>query len=186
MAQTVKNPLAMWETWAQLPGWEDSPGEENGKPLQYSCLENSRARGVWRVHGEQSDTTQRLHSSNNYVHVYFMYIYVYTCICIALLSGPILRLPVHTLPSSPLPLLPLPLGTSRALQVCSRHFARVSLRNLISESLTSSPNVLNALHLLPSIITTGLLPVYVLLLLLRCQPLDGSNCLLSLKSPHMC
>ena len=30
-----------------------SPGEENGNPLQYSCLENSMDRGTWRapVHG---------------------------------------------------------------------------------------------------------------------------------------
>ena len=27
MAQTVKNPLAMWETWVQSLGWED-PLEE--------------------------------------------------------------------------------------------------------------------------------------------------------------
>jgi len=26
-------------------GWEDSPGEENGNPLQY-CLKNSMGRGV--------------------------------------------------------------------------------------------------------------------------------------------
>ena len=30
-----------------------SPGEENGNPLQYSCLENSMDRGAWwaTVHG---------------------------------------------------------------------------------------------------------------------------------------
>ena len=30
-----------------------SPGEANGYPLQYSCLENSMDRGVWQatVHG---------------------------------------------------------------------------------------------------------------------------------------
>ena len=30
-----------------------SPGEENGNPLQYSCLENSMNRGAWwaTVHG---------------------------------------------------------------------------------------------------------------------------------------
>ena len=34
-------------------GWEDSPGEGNGNPLQYSCLENPMDRGLWRasVHG---------------------------------------------------------------------------------------------------------------------------------------
>ena len=26
-----------------------SPGEENGYPLQYSCLENSRDRGAWQA-----------------------------------------------------------------------------------------------------------------------------------------
>ena len=30
-----------------IPGWGRSPGEENGKPLQYSCLENPMDRGAW-------------------------------------------------------------------------------------------------------------------------------------------
>ena len=36
-----------------LYGWGRSPGEGNGYPLQYSCLENSMDRGAWRatVHG---------------------------------------------------------------------------------------------------------------------------------------
>ena len=36
-----------------IPGWGRSPGEGNGNPLQYSCLENSIDRGAWRatVHG---------------------------------------------------------------------------------------------------------------------------------------
>ena len=29
-----------------IPGWGRSPGEENGNPLQYSCLENSMDREV--------------------------------------------------------------------------------------------------------------------------------------------
>ena len=28
---------------------EDSPGEENGNPLQYPCLENPMDRGAWRA-----------------------------------------------------------------------------------------------------------------------------------------
>ena len=32
----------------QSLGWED-PGEGNGYPLQYSCLENSMDRGAWWV-----------------------------------------------------------------------------------------------------------------------------------------
>ena len=31
------------------PGSERSPGEGNGYPLQYSCLENSMDRGAWRA-----------------------------------------------------------------------------------------------------------------------------------------
>ena len=29
-----------------IPGLERSPGEANGNPLQYSCLENSKDRGA--------------------------------------------------------------------------------------------------------------------------------------------
>ena len=32
-----------------IPGWQDSPGEKNGYPLQYSYLENPMDRGAWRV-----------------------------------------------------------------------------------------------------------------------------------------
>ena len=43
VAQLVKNPPAMWETWVRSLVWEDpfSPGEGNSYPLQYSDLENS-------------------------------------------------------------------------------------------------------------------------------------------------
>ena len=50
--------LPWWLRWSRicnagdpgsLPGWGRSPGEENGKPLQYSCLENPMDRGAWRA-----------------------------------------------------------------------------------------------------------------------------------------
>ena len=54
MAQVVKNPPAMQETDAcstggpgSIPGSGRSPAEGNGKPLQYSCLENPMDRGAW-------------------------------------------------------------------------------------------------------------------------------------------
>ena len=52
VAQMVKNTPAIQETWVQSVG-RRSPGEGNGKPLQYSCLENSVDRGGWWaiVHG---------------------------------------------------------------------------------------------------------------------------------------
>ena len=36
-----------------IPELERSPGEWNGNPLQYSCLENCMDRGAWQaiVHG---------------------------------------------------------------------------------------------------------------------------------------
>ena len=43
-----------------IPGLGRSPGEENGNPLQYSCLENSVDRGAWQatVHGVAKSGTQ--------------------------------------------------------------------------------------------------------------------------------
>ena len=32
-----------------IPGLGRSSGEENGNPLQYSCLENSIDRGTWQA-----------------------------------------------------------------------------------------------------------------------------------------
>ena len=54
VTQTVNNLPAMWERDPGLiPGLGRSPGEGNGYPLQYSCLENSKDRRVWwtTVHG---------------------------------------------------------------------------------------------------------------------------------------
>ena len=52
-----------------IPGSGRSPGEGNGNPLQYSCLENSMGRGTWKatVHGitKESDTTDRLNSNSS-------------------------------------------------------------------------------------------------------------------------
>ena len=34
---------------SSIPGLGGSPGEGNGNPLQYSCLEDTMDRGVWRA-----------------------------------------------------------------------------------------------------------------------------------------
>ena len=54
----VKNPLTMQET--QIPGLGRSPGEGNGNPLQYSCLENPKDGGAWwaTVHGVAKSWTR--------------------------------------------------------------------------------------------------------------------------------
>ena len=46
----VKNPPAIAEDardMGLIHGLGRSPGEGNGNPLQYSCLENPKDRGIW-------------------------------------------------------------------------------------------------------------------------------------------
>ena len=56
----VKNPPANTGDACMIPGWGKSPGEGNGNPLQYSCLENPMDRGVWQatVHGVAESQTR--------------------------------------------------------------------------------------------------------------------------------
>ena len=44
LAQLVKNMAA-----TLIPGSGRCPGEGNGNPLQYSCLENPMDRGAWQA-----------------------------------------------------------------------------------------------------------------------------------------
>ena len=59
VAQKVKNPPTMWETWFQSLGWEDLLEKGHGNPVQYSCLENPMDRGAWQVkiHGVAKSQT---------------------------------------------------------------------------------------------------------------------------------
>ena len=49
VAQTIKNLPTIEETGVQSLGQEDSPGEGNGYPLQYSFLEDPMNGGAWWV-----------------------------------------------------------------------------------------------------------------------------------------
>ena len=53
VAQTVKHPPAMQETWVQSLGGEDPLEKEMATHPQYCCLETPVDRGAWRatVHG---------------------------------------------------------------------------------------------------------------------------------------
>ena len=42
-----------------MPGLERSPGEGNGNPLQYPCLENSMDRGTWRAYSPWGTKSQK-------------------------------------------------------------------------------------------------------------------------------
>ena len=46
VTQAVKSLPVMQETKVRSLGWEDSPGEGKGNPLQYSCLENPMDGGA--------------------------------------------------------------------------------------------------------------------------------------------
>ena len=58
VAQMVKNLPAPQETWVQSLG--RSSGEGNDKPLQYSCLENSKNRGYNSWDHKELDMTEQL------------------------------------------------------------------------------------------------------------------------------
>ena len=61
VAQRLKCLPAMRETWVRSLGWEDSPGEGNGSPLQYSCLENSMYGGArWAIVNRVAKSQTRL------------------------------------------------------------------------------------------------------------------------------
>ena len=59
------------------------PGEGNGNPFQYSCLENSMDRGAWQVtvHGgpKELDMTEWLTHTHTQSIFYTEIIFAYSC-----------------------------------------------------------------------------------------------------------
>ena len=59
IAQLVKNPPAMWETWVQSLGWEDSPGGREG--LSTPVFWPGEFHGLYSPWGcKELDTTEQL------------------------------------------------------------------------------------------------------------------------------
>ena len=58
-----------------ISGLGRSPGEGNGNPLQYSCLENSMDRGAWQVTVlgvTKSQTQLRTHAHTHMLDIVFL------------------------------------------------------------------------------------------------------------------
>ena len=65
----VKNSTINAGDLGSLPGSRRSPGEGNGNPLQYSCLENPTDRGAWGaiVHGVAKRVRHDLVTKQQYI-----------------------------------------------------------------------------------------------------------------------
>ena len=59
------------------PGSGRSPGEGNGKPRQYSCLENPMDRGAWwaTVHGVAKSWTGLSEHAHTHTHTQITFIF---------------------------------------------------------------------------------------------------------------
>ena len=64
-----------------IPGLQRSPGEENGNPLQRSCLEKSMDRGAWgaRVHGVTKNQTRQNTPTQQIKTRFFQFSSFYFC-----------------------------------------------------------------------------------------------------------
>ena len=73
-----KNPPAKMKNMGSIHGLGRSPGEGNGNPLQYSCLENPMDRGTWwaivhRVTKSQTQLKQLNTHSANETHQFLLF-----------------------------------------------------------------------------------------------------------------
>ena len=68
----VKNPPTNAAGEGSIPGLGRSPGEGNGHPFQYSCLENPMDRGAWgrlqSIGSVELDTTEQLKPASSVVN----------------------------------------------------------------------------------------------------------------------
>ena len=119
-----------------IPEWGRSPGEGNGKPFQYSCLENSTGSGVWwAIAHEVTKSWTWLIDEHTHTHfnkvklsifLYLFILFIYFswrliilqywsgfCHTLTWISHGYTCIP-HPDPPSHLPLHPIPLGLGSA------------------------------------------------------------------------
>ena len=106
----VKVPVCNVGDLGSIPVWGRSPGEGNGNPLQYSCLENPMDRGAWwaTVHGVTKSRTRL----SDFTFFHFPVLYSRTLLVVHPVCN---SLPLPTPNSQSIPLLPLsPLATPKS------------------------------------------------------------------------
>ena len=76
MTQTVESACSAGDL-GLMPGLGRSPGDGNGNPLQYSCLENPVDGGAWQatLHGVAKSRTRLSDFTLLYTLVSFFYVY---------------------------------------------------------------------------------------------------------------
>ena len=84
VAQLVKNPPAMWETWVWSLGWEDPL--EKGKATYYWRKEFHGLYNPWGH--KQSDTTERLSLTHSLILTGLRWYLTVVLICISLFAIP--------------------------------------------------------------------------------------------------
>jgi len=81
VAQMVKNPPAIQETWVQFLGWEDPLEEGMATPLQYSCLENPQGQRIlagYNLWGHKElDTTEQLNTAHEICALHYWLLNTY-------------------------------------------------------------------------------------------------------------
>ena len=86
-----------------IPGWGRSPGEGDGSPLQYSCLENPMDGGAWR--DAQSTGLQRLGHACPWLYHHSLYTTLLVCVMVFFIVyrvvPPSPQCTLRTFPSSP-------------------------------------------------------------------------------------
>ena len=56
-----------------IPGLGRSPGEGNGNPVQYSCLENPVNKGAWQATVHQLQTVGHSLATNTHTHTHILW-----------------------------------------------------------------------------------------------------------------
>ena len=177
MAQMVKHLPEIAGDLGLIPGLGRSPGEGNGNPLQYSCLENPMDGGAWwaTVHGVTKSRARRSNFTLTFIS-YFNFLLEDNCCTRLCWFLPFINMNQPQVHIGPLPLEtpshlpphPSPLGCHRAVgwaPCVTEQIPTGDLSYILMYMFPCYP--LNSSYLLPPILC---LPVCSLHLCLHCCP----------------